>query len=549
MKYDAINRDILGQFASKLDTGINRFYSEVNKAREKLESMAMEGAHTSDSIAYIGLIQSNKKRVPHLTAQFEAYASGEKLLERQRYPFPGDWLRIEQVEGEWEAFRSILNRRDASVSGQVANLQMSVVNEERQLETQLAALVVDWDKNKPMGGDTNPDEAVNLLNIFEGRFMRLKDDQDNLIRAKTALDLDVKDDVRLATRIDELHELKSSWAELSRVVSKMSELKGTEWGAVVPSKVRSTLNKIIEEMKTMPARVKSYEAYEHMLEQSRAYLKVNETIAVLRGDALKSRHWKMLTRNLNVNWDMAILTLGQVWAVDLKANEQAVNEVLLQAQGEKALEEFLKQIKETWQSYELELVNYQNKTKLIKGWDDLFTQAKDHITNLAQMKMSPYYKVFEEEATAWDQKLNMLYTLFCDVWIDVQRQWVYLDGIFTGSADLKVLLPTETNKFTSLSSEFVGLMRKVSKNPLVLEVLTLANLQRTLEHLKDVLDKIQKALSKYLEQVRSEERGMGGSGEKRRARGQGITMVMLGNAVNASISRVFLLFFFALLAC
>jgi dynein heavy chain 1 len=501
MKYDAINRDILGHFASKLDVGINRFYNEVNKAREKLESMAMEGAHTSDSIAYIGMVQVNKKRVPELTELFEAYASAEKLLERQRFPFPSNWLRVEQVEGEWDAFRSILNRRDAAVSGQVANLQMSVVNEERQLETQLAALVVDWDKNKPMGGDVNPDEAVNLLNIFEGRFMRLKDDQDNLIRAKTALDLDVKEDQRLSTRIDELHELKSSWAELSRVVSKMSELKSTEWGAVVPTKVRSTLNKIVEEMKKMPARVKSYQAYEHLLEQARAYLKVNETIAVLRGDALKSRHWKMLTRNLGVHWDMAILTLGQVWAVDLQANEETVNEVLLQAQGEKALEEFLKQIKETWQSYELELVNYQNKTKLIKGWDDLFTQAKDHITNLAQMKMSPYYKVFEEEATAWDQKLNTLYTLFCDVWIDVQRQWVYLDGIFTGSADLKALLPTETNKFTSLSSEFIGLMRKVSKNPLVLEVLALQNLQRTLDHLKDVLDKIQKALSKYLEQV------------------------------------------------
>lgn len=191
--------------------------------------------------------------------------------------------------------------------------------------------------------------------------------------------------------------------------------------------------------------------------------------------------------------------------MDLKANERAVNEVLLQAQGEKALEEFLKQIKETWQSYELQMVDYQKRLKLIKGWDDLFTQAKDHINNLAQMRLSPYYKVFEEEATAWDQKLNTMYTLFYDVWIDVQRQWVYLDGIFTGSADLKVLLPTETNKFTTLSNEFTALMRKVAKNPLVMEVLTIANLQRTLDHLKDVLDKIQKALSKYLEQVR--ERG------------------------------------------
>jgi len=42
------------------------------------------------------------------------------------------------------------------------------------------------------------------------------------------------------------------------------------------------------------------------------------------------------------------------------------------------------------------------------------------------MKMSPYFKVFEEEALAWEDKLNRLLSLF-DVWIDVQRRWVYLE--------------------------------------------------------------------------------------------------------------------------
>ena len=40
-----------------------------------------------------------------------------------------------------------------------------------------------------------------------------------------------------------------------------------------------------------------------------------------------------------------------------------------------ALEEFLKQVKETWQTYELEMVNYQNKCRLIRGWDDLFNKV------------------------------------------------------------------------------------------------------------------------------------------------------------------------------
>ena len=52
-----------------------------------------------------------------------------------------------------------------------------------------------------------------------------------------------------------------------------------------------------------------------------------------------------------------------------------------------------RQVRDCWQTYQLELINYQNKCKLIRGWDDLFTKVKEHINSLAAMKLSPYYKV------------------------------------------------------------------------------------------------------------------------------------------------------------
>ena len=58
-----------------------------------------------------------------------------------------------------------------------------------------------------------------------------------------------------------------------------------------------------------------------------------------------------------------------------------------------------------------------------------------------------FLQQFEEDALAWEDKLNRINALF-DVWIDVQRRWVYLEGIFTGSADIKHLLPVETQRFS-----------------------------------------------------------------------------------------------------
>ena len=67
-------------------------------------------------------------------------------------------------------------------------------------------------------------------------------------------------------------------------------------------------------------------------------------IVELKSEALKERHWKTLMRKLHVSWVLSDLSLGQVWDVDLQKNELIVKDVILVAQGEMALEEFLKQV-------------------------------------------------------------------------------------------------------------------------------------------------------------------------------------------------------------
>ena len=90
-----------------------------------------------------------------------------------------------------------------------------------------------------------------------------------------------------------------------------------------------------------------------------------------------------------------------------------------------------------------------------------------------------------------------------DVWIDVQRQWVYLEGIFSGSADIKHLLPVESARFQNINTEFLAVMKKVYKSPFVLDVMNIPQIQKSLERLADLLNKIQKALGEYLERERA----------------------------------------------
>ena len=54
-----------------------------------------------------------------------------------------------------------------------------------------------------------------------------------------------------------------------------------------------------------------------------------------------------------------------------------------------------------------------------------------------------------------------------------------------------------------ISSEFITLMKKVTKSPLVMDVINIAGVQKTLDRLADLLGKIQKALGEYLERERA----------------------------------------------
>lgn len=138
--------------------------------------------------------------------------------------------------------------------------------------------------------------------------------------------------------------------------------------------LRQSLDGLLNQLKNFPARLRQYASYEYVQRLLKGYMKVivafenllgynsilimekpslwsflflsqiNMLVIELKSEALKDRHWKQLMKRLHVNWVVSELTLGQIWDVDLQKNELIVKDVLLVAQGEMALEEFLKQV-------------------------------------------------------------------------------------------------------------------------------------------------------------------------------------------------------------
>ncbi|VDP11035.1 unnamed protein product [Soboliphyme baturini] len=444
LKYDSWHKDVLKRFGSLLGSEIQQLYSTVSKSRGDLEQQSVDAGSTSEAVGFITYVQNLKRKTAEWEPQVDLFKEGQKILERQRFQFPSSWLYSDNLDGEWSAFCDILGRKDSAIQTQVTSLQNKIKKEDEVVKSRTTELLSEWDRQKPNEGSQKPDLALQSLSVYEHKLMRLKEDADNIIKAKEALELPETVHVsplheRLCASIEELNDLKNVWNAMKPLHQAIDEIREKSWVSVQPKKLRQSIDALLNQMRELPSDYRNYESYDYVKMLLQGYAKMNILVIELKSETLKERHWKQLMKQLKVNWVLSELTLGQ-------KHEATIKDIILVAQGEMALEVFLKQLREYWQNFELDLINYQSKTKLIRGWDDLFNKLKDHINGISAMKLSPYYKEFEEDAAVWEERLNRITSLF-DVWIDVQRRWVYLEGIFSGSADIKTLLPVETSKF------------------------------------------------------------------------------------------------------
>ncbi|KAI9803379.1 MAG: hypothetical protein M1833_000898 [Piccolia ochrophora] len=503
VRYDQWQHEILQKFGMRLGNRMKEFFTEIEQARRDLEGQALEASSTAQAVTFITTVQQCKRRVNAWGPEVDLFHQGQTTLSRYRYQFGTDWLYVDRIDHEWAALNEILARKSKLVQDQTDALRAKIGAEDKVVNDKIVEIIAQWNEKKPVSGTIAPEEASSTLASFEARLTQLQDQCEMVSKAKESLDLPPTEQTSLSSILEEVQDFKSVWAALSTVWGSLNELRETLWASVQPRRLRQSIDGLIKMTKEMPSRMRQYAAFEHVQTVLRQLLKANALLSDIRSDAVRERHWAKIFKGLKPGkrYSPISMTLGDVWDLNLLASESVIRDIIAQAQGEMALEEFLKQVRETWANYSLDLVNYQNKCRLIRGWDELFAKCSENLNSLQAMRHSPYYKEFEEEASSWEDKLNRVHVLF-DVWIDVQRQWVYLEGVFTGNADIKHLLPIESSRFQNINTEFFTVMKKVYKMPFVLEVLNISGIQKSLERLAELLNKIQKALGEYLERER-----------------------------------------------
>lgn len=94
---------------------------------------------------------------------------------------------------------------------------------------------------------------------------------------------------------------------------------------------------------------------------------------------------------------------------------------------------------------------------LIRIGEDVKTDLDDHLLTLQTVAGSRFIKSLITRVKLWETNLNRIQEVI-EVWLMVQKKWTYLEGIFTGSEDIRQQLKDETKKFDKNDKQFKKIM-------------------------------------------------------------------------------------------
>ncbi|XP_076766961.1 dynein axonemal heavy chain 1 [Xylocopa sonorina] len=222
-------------------------------------------------------------------------------------------------------------------------------------------------------------------------------------------------------------------------------------------------------------------------------------IQALRNPGMKDRHFEQLSAQTGIQMALTpAITFKSLLILGIQEFEELVKTVADTAAKEYATERTLNKMIEEWEPIAMELLPYKTTgTYIIKVAEETMMLLENHILNVQQLAFSPLKTAFEDEINEWEEKLKLTQEVL-HLWIEVQRDWMYLEPIFT-SEDITVQLPVESRKYNAMERNWRRIMKNARENPYIMRICPDRNLLESLQECQSLLEVVQKGLANYLE--------------------------------------------------
>jgi dynein heavy chain, axonemal len=497
--------DVAKQQVNTLNDLITNKRDKLGKTPEDLEALK----------AMVRLIGEIKDGTPVMEEKFTVVEEQCRTLIMFEYPIDETTRDLIQgIRGQWFALVTESKEVDYALGAIKKQFRQVTQDSVADLVEQTKVCLEDFRKKGPDSADielrdASLDTGLDRMAEFRQMMGEVQKQKDELTNAQLLFGLEV-------TAYPELAMIEASLKSLQTIYGLYEEFKKntTEWSGTLffkdlnVDKLNDGMDETISKHKKLPKVAQSHAVYGIVKEEMEKFRTTIPLLVQLKADALRERHWQKLLSLTGKSFsiDQNTFTLGKLFEMDLGAYSDQVNEICNAASKELAIEAGLAKIKETWSVMSLDLFPYMKgdipRGHILKGTEEVTTAIDENMTALQAMAGSKFVIAFLEEVKAWEKKLSTI-SECCDIWLVTQRKWMYLEGIFVGSDDIRMQLPEAAKSFDKIDKAWMDLMKETQKNTSAHDACLVDGRVGALNDMSVSLDICQKSLTDYLETKRN----------------------------------------------
>lgn len=227
-------------------------------------------------------------------------------------------------------------------------------------------------------------------------------------------------------------------------------------------------------------------------------------LQALRNPAMKGRHWTKVEDAIGGKQIVrdSEFTLANILDLGMLEVKDAISTISTEATQELALEELLQKVVSKWADVEFSTQSYKESkdTFILGGIEDVQVALEDSMVTMTTILSSRFVAGIRNEVEKVEKQLA-LFSETLDEWLAVQKNWMYLESIFS-APDIQRQLPNEAKAFFSVDKQFRDIMRRTHEMPNALRAGTQPAYLPAFQKANDTLERIQKNLEEYLETKR-----------------------------------------------
>ncbi|CAF1493626.1 unnamed protein product [Rotaria magnacalcarata] len=406
----------------------------------------------------------------------------------------------------WNNYKMFLDESIASFKRIKEAFKIQLHKEQEKHLNEIFELQKSFKITGPHQADIPVSVALNQCEEIEEYITNMENDEKRLKIAYRIFNLDMNFSKELPNLKKDIEILKSIWLIAKEYEEMLNKWKTTKFDQINMIELNDFAQNQYKKLLKMSReyKEKNWNILDNLRNRIDTFRRILPLIESLHNPHLRSRHWEQIKYETEKYFDYKSnqFTLEEILSLHFEDNIQLITEISENASKEYSIERMLEKIVQIWNEMTFETTMHKANVFKIKAPDEIIQYVEEHTAQISTIKGARYVKPFQREIDYWEKSIAQISEL-CDGLFNVQRQWLYMEGIFT-SDDVQRQLSHETNEFKHVNVIWQDeIVDKIRENPNSLFVATKLNLFDKIQNLLKYLENIQKKMEDYLETKRS----------------------------------------------